>query len=117
MSFFRGRFLSFGYAILGIGTLVSSQVNAQLHLAATVGALLLGVWLKLTAVEWCVMSGTIVLVWVAEGLNTAVEFMADAAVPERHPLIKKAKDVAAGAVLLAAVNAVVIGGVLACAHR
>lgn len=45
-----------------------------------------------------------------KGLNTAIEFLTDAAVPDRHPLVGKAKDVAAGAVLIAAVNAVVFGG-------
>jgi diacylglycerol kinase (ATP) len=49
------------------------------------------------------------LVWVAEGLNTAFEFMCDVASPEFHPLVEKSKDVAAGAVLLSAVGAVIIG--------
>ena len=51
-------------------------------------------------------------VWSAEALNTALEFLADAAKPEYHPLVKKAKDVAAGAVLIAALGAAVIGALV-----
>lgn len=58
------------------------------------------------------ISFSIAGVWVAEALNTAIEFLADAAVPQRHPLVGKAKDVAAGGVLIAAVNAVVVGVVV-----
>ncbi len=57
-------------------------------------------------------SFAIALVWVTEALNTAIEFLADAAVPDPHSLIKHAKDVAAGAVLLASVAATVIGALV-----
>ena len=50
-----------------------------------------------------------VMVWAAEAANTALEFLADAVSPERHPLVGKAKDVAAGAVLIAAIGAAAIG--------
>jgi len=51
----------------------------------------------------------IVLVWVAEALNTAFEFLCDVASPEFHPIVKKSKDVAAGAVLFSALGAVIVG--------
>jgi diacylglycerol kinase len=51
-------------------------------------------------------------VWLAEGMNTALEYLADAAVPEHHPLIGKAKDVAAGAVLITAMFAFVMAGLI-----
>ena len=69
----------------------------------------LGAWLRLSAPEWCWISAAIGLVWVAEGLNTALETLADALRPERDPGVGLAKDVSAGAVLLAAITAAVIG--------
>jgi diacylglycerol kinase (ATP) len=59
--------------------------------------------------EWCWMTLAIIGVWLAEALNTAIEFLTDLVSPEFHPLAGKAKDVAAGAVLIAAIGAVVIG--------
>jgi len=61
------------------------------------------------AADWCLLVLAMVAVWTAEGLNTAFELLADAATPEHHPVVKRAKDVAAGAVLLAAIGAVAIG--------
>jgi diacylglycerol kinase (ATP) len=55
-------------------------------------------------------------VWTAEALNTAFEFLADAASPEFHPLVKHAKDVAAGAVLISAIGSVVIGTLILGPH-
>ncbi len=63
----------------------------------------------ISAVEWCLLVLTITAVWVAEALNTAFEFLADVASPEFHPLVKKAKDIAAGAVLISAIGAMAIG--------
>jgi diacylglycerol kinase len=62
--------------------------------------------------DWIVLVFAIALVWVAESLNTAIEFLADAAVPDHHALVKHAKDIAAAAVLLAAGAAVLIGVLL-----
>jgi diacylglycerol kinase (ATP) len=62
--------------------------------------------------EWADLVLAIVLVWVAETFNTGLEVMADGLVPERHPVIKISKDVAAAAVLMAAVGAVVVGAIL-----
>ncbi|MCX5834666.1 MAG: diacylglycerol kinase family protein [Deltaproteobacteria bacterium] len=104
-----GRLKSFGHAFSGIRTLIMSQPNARIHAAATVtvmaGAFLLG----LSRLEWCVIILTVAAVWTSEALNTALEYLADAASPEFHPLIKKAKDVAAGGVLLAALGSVIVG--------
>jgi len=63
---------------------------------------------RLSASEWCWMVIAIMAVWTAEALNTAFEFLADVASPEFHPLVEKAKDVAAGAVLISAGGSVVI---------
>ncbi len=64
---------------------------------------------QLSRTEWCIIVLAVVAVWTAEALNTAFEFLTDVASPEFHPLAGKAKDVAAGAVLLAAIGAVIIG--------
>jgi len=104
-----GRLRSFGYVFSGIRILIISQPNARIHAAATAivmaGAFLLG----LSWMEWCVIVLTVAAVWTAEALNTALEYLADAASPEFHPLVKKAKDVAAGGVLVTALGSVIVG--------
>jgi diacylglycerol kinase (ATP) len=100
---------SLGFAIEGIGTFFSTQYNAKLHLLATIGTLAAGLWLGLSALEWVLVTLTIGSVWAAEAFNTALEFLTDLASPEIHPLAKKVKDVAAGAVLLTSITAVVVG--------
>jgi diacylglycerol kinase (ATP) len=106
---FIERVRSFRYAIAGIGTMLRSQHNAWIHAAATAGACVAGFALEISRAEWCWVVSAVVAVWTAEALNTAFEFLADAATPEFHPLVKSAKDVAAAAVLIAAVGATIIG--------
>jgi diacylglycerol kinase (ATP) len=72
----------------------------------------LGAWLGLSRAEWCWIALAIALVWVAEGLNSALDSLADAVHPERDPRIGRAKDVAAGAVLVAAIASAVIGALI-----
>jgi diacylglycerol kinase (ATP) len=103
------RLRSFRHAMRGVRHTLVSQHNAWIHAVATVGACGLGLLLGLSALEWCAIVLAIVGVWTAESLNTAFEFLCDVASPEFHPLVEKAKDVAAGAVLIAAAGAVVIG--------
>jgi len=108
----RERVRSFGYAGRGVLVLVRSQHNAWIHLAFTVVVVGLGFGLGISALEWCAIAIAIGAVWAAEGFNTAIELLADASVPEHHPEVGRAKDVAAGAVLLAAVAAAVVGAVV-----
>lgn len=108
----RKRIASFGYAIEGLVVLLRTQANARIHALATVVVLALGAWCGLPRGEWALLCLAIAMVWVAEGLNTAVEFLADAAVPDPHSLIKHAKDVAAAAVLLSSIGAAAIGGLV-----
>jgi diacylglycerol kinase (ATP) len=68
-----------------------------------------GIWARLSRLEWCCILLAVVAVWAAEALNTAIEFVTDLASPEFSSLARKAKDVAAGAVLITAVGAVIIG--------
>ncbi len=103
-----GRIKSFRYAIQGIMLMVKSQHNAWLHATASILVMLVAAFFRLSAGEWCWMVIAIMTVWTAEALNTAFEFLADVASPEFHPLVAKAKDVAAGAVLISAGGSVVI---------
>ncbi len=103
-----GRIQSFRHAVDGIVLMLRSQHNAWLHAIASVTVLLGGAFCRLSAIEFCWLVIAIMAVWTAEALNTALEFLADVASPEFHPLAKKAKDVAAGAVLISAAGSVVI---------
>lgn len=105
----RIRLKSVGYAFTGIREMLRSQVNARIHLMFTFVVTMTGFFLDLNRNEWVLVIIAMMLVWAAEGMNTALEFLADAASPEHHPLVAKAKDVAAGAVLIAAIGSVVIG--------
>jgi len=105
---FRSRIQSFRHAINGIGLMLKSQHNAWIHATASVLILSIGGFLGLTPGEWCWLVIAIMSVWTAEALNTALEFLADVASAEFHPSIEKAKDVAAGAVLIAATGSTVI---------
>ncbi len=105
----RKRIESFRYALNGLKTLLVTQHNAWVHLVATVVVILLGAFLRIPCDDWIPLIIVITIVWVAEALNTAMEFLSDAAVPEIHPLIEKAKDVAAGAVFMSALSALIVG--------
>jgi diacylglycerol kinase (ATP) len=106
------RSRSFVYAARGIRTLLVSQHNAWIHAAATLAVALAGVTLHVGRLDWLVLVLATVSVWTAESLNTALEFLCDVASPEFHPLVEKAKDVAAGAVLFSALGAAVCGVVV-----
>ncbi len=103
------RMASFKHAFCGFVDLLRTQHNARIHALATVVVVALAAWLELKRPDWIALLAAIALVWVAEAFNTALEYLADAAVPEHHPLIGKAKDVAAAAVLLASLSAALIG--------
>lgn len=107
--FLAARLDSFRYAGNGIAVMLRSQHNAWLHALATIVVCGVAFYLQVSRDEWCCIVLTMVTVWTAEALNTALEFLANAVAPTPHPLIKKAKDVAAGAVLLAVAGAVIIG--------
>lgn len=106
---FINRIRSLTFALAGIWTLLKTQQNARIHAFATVMVIAAGFFLDISLKEWRWLVLAIMVVWIAEALNTAFEFLADVASPEFHPLVKQAKDVAAGAVLIAATGAVIIG--------
>ena len=92
--------------------MIKSQHNAWVHACATIGVISTGICLKVSHSEWCLLVLAIMAVWTAEALNTAFEFLADVASPDFHPLVKHSKDVAAGAVLISAIGAVIIGSLV-----
>jgi diacylglycerol kinase (ATP) len=105
----EGRLKSVRYAIHGIAMMLKSQHNAWLHAFASFCVLVTGGLMRLSSGEWCWIVLAIMAVWTAEALNTALEFLADASSPQFHPLVKHAKDVAAGGVLISAIGSICIG--------
>jgi diacylglycerol kinase len=109
---FTGRIRSVRCAVAGVRVMLASQHNAWIHAAATVLVLAAGLHFRLGRDEWCWVVLAVVSVWTAEALNTAFEFLTDVASPAFHPLAAKAKDVAAGAVLITAVGSVAVGALV-----
>jgi diacylglycerol kinase (ATP) len=106
---FSGRLRSVRFACRGIRTMLLSQHNAWIHAFATVAVCAIGAGLRISRFEWCAIVIAIVAVWTAEALNTALELLCDVASPAFHPMVEKAKDVAAGGVLISAIGAMAIG--------
>jgi len=103
------RLRSFRYASSGLAFMLRTQHNARLHLAATLGVVAAGLTLRVSAGDWRWLTVAIALVWVAEALNTAFEYLCDVVSPEFHASVEKAKDIGAGAVLICAAAAVALG--------
>jgi diacylglycerol kinase (ATP) len=113
---FTGRIRSFRHAIIGIIRMIHCQHNAWIHVVVTAIVLAASFLFQVSVADWCWIILAISIVWTAEALNTAFEFLADAASPEFHPLVRDAKDVAAGAVLITAIAATVIGAIIFWPH-
>lgn len=106
----RSAFLrSFVYAWQGLVYAIRTQRNARVHAAIGTAAIVLGLVLHISPVEFAMVFVAITLVFIAEMFNTVAEACVDLATTEYHPLAKIAKDVAAGAVLLNAILSVIIG--------
>ena len=108
-AFIRERIHSFRPAFSGWAYVLRSQQNAWLHAVASVAVFALSAWLGIGRLEWALVIVAVAFVWIAEFLNTALEAVVDLASPDRHPLAQVGKDSGAAAVLIAALNAVVIG--------
>jgi diacylglycerol kinase len=100
--------LGFRYAFWGIASLWRDQLNIRVHAVATVLVIVVGLILDVSRIDWIALVLAAGLVWTAEALNTAIEHLADAVHPDNHPLVGKAKDVGAAAVLLAAIAAFIV---------
>lgn len=103
------RLKSFGYAFQGIKVVISSEVNMQIHLAISVLVVISGFWFNISSTEWMACLLCMAIVFGLEMMNTALETVVDLVSPEAHPLAGRAKDIAAGAVLLAAIISVIVG--------
>jgi len=106
----KARLHSMRFAFNGLKILWSEQHNARVHCAATVVVLLLALLLRMPLSQWAILLLLIAIVWVAEALNSAVEYLCDKVTLDHDPLIGKAKDVAAAGVFVASVAAA-LGGV------
>ena len=105
----RGKMLAFRYAWQGISYMLRTQPNAWFQIAVWVVVTAAGLAFGLSAGEWCAAVLAMAGVWIAEALNTAIEAVVDLASPQRHPLAGRAKDVAAGAVVVAVAASALIG--------
>jgi diacylglycerol kinase (ATP) len=103
---------SFGYAFEGLAALVRTQPNFRIHVALAGVAFVLGIGLHLSAPEFVLLVLTAALVLVMEALNTSLEALCDLVSPTYHPLVKRAKDVSAAAVLIAALAAIGVAALL-----
>jgi diacylglycerol kinase len=112
----RRRFRSFGYAFHGAKTLLVTQHNAWIHAVATVVVIIAGNVCSVSKSEWMLLVFAIALVWLAEAMNTAIDFLADEVSEEKRERIGKTKDIAAFGVLVSAVAAVIIGGIVFLPH-
>jgi diacylglycerol kinase len=108
----RRRAISFVHAGRGIVLLWLTQENFRIHLAAGIGAIVLGVCLGISTIEWLVVVMAITMVTAAEAFNTALEKMVDLSQPDRHPAARDAKDLSAAAVLLVSIGALIVGIVI-----
>ncbi|TLM61159.1 MAG: phosphatase PAP2 family protein [Deltaproteobacteria bacterium] len=105
----RGFVGSLNCAIEGVLWAAKTQRHMLVHLLAAVAVLLLALTLRLTLLEFALLALAIILVLFAELVNTALEVVVDLVSPDYHPLARRAKDVAAGAVLVASIGAVIMG--------
>jgi len=104
----RSRIKSFRYAIAGIIIFVRQEHNARIHAVATVAVIIAGIVFHVSYAEAATLTVVTGVVWITEMLNTCLERMADIVHPEIHPTIRFIKDLAAGAVLVAAITEVVV---------
>lgn len=103
------RIISFKFAFKGITWLIRTQHNMWIHLLATAIVVTAGFYFSVTKIEWILLAITIGMVLSAEAFNTAIELLVDKISPEFNLLAGRIKDVAAGAVLITASIAVIVG--------
>lgn len=105
----RGQIQSFRVAFEGIGRAFKNEAHMKVHLVFAVAALAACWLLQVESWGWCLVIICIACVFAAEVLNTALETLCDKVCPEDDPLIKTAKDAAAGAVLILSICSIVVG--------
>jgi len=108
-SFVKGRIKSLKYALIGAYKLITTEHSIMVQLSIGVLVSVLGFIFDITKTEWMLQTLAVGIVLAIEGLNTAVEKIADFIHPDHHEKIGFIKDIAAGAVTFAAISAVIIG--------
>ncbi|WP_308756804.1 diacylglycerol kinase family protein [uncultured Bacteroides sp.] len=106
---FKKQLRSFGYAWKGIRSCVGKEQNLSFHLIVTAAVVVAGFTWEITRTEWIAVILCIGAVIAAELFNTAIERLVDLVSPQRHPLAGQVKDIAAGAVLVCAIAAIIVG--------
>ena len=112
MNELQKRIKSFGYAFKGIASLVKKEHNAWIHCMAIAVVTLAGFYFGITPTEWCIVVICFGVVLAAEGFNTAIERLVNLVSPGFHPTAGDVKDVAAGAVLICAIAAAIVGTII-----
>ena len=112
MNELKKRIKSFVYAFQGIKSLLKSEHNAWIHCTAIVVVTFAGFHFGITKTEWCIVLLCFGMVLAAEGFNTAIERLVNLVSPNFHPIAGDVKDVAAGAVLICAIFAAIIGAII-----
>ncbi|MBR6433364.1 MAG: diacylglycerol kinase family protein [Bacteroides sp.] len=105
----KKQLYGFGYAWKGIRCCIGKEQNLSFHLIAAIIVVIAGFILSITKIEWTIVILCIGVVIAAELFNTAIERLVDLVSPQQHPIAGKVKDIAAGAVLVCAVTAAIIG--------
>ncbi|WP_462253932.1 diacylglycerol kinase family protein [Ferruginibacter sp.] len=105
-------FKSFAFAFNGIKICFTSETNFKIHVVLAAVAILMGMVFNISTTEWGVIFLCIAFVISMEMINTAIEKLCDEVTKDIHPVIKKVKDIAAGAVLVAAGSSFVIGSII-----
>ncbi|MCY1127734.1 diacylglycerol kinase family protein [Frigidibacter sp. RF13] len=106
--FLRDRLRSVGFALAGLAFVLRTQHNAWVHLMAAAVVVILGFFVGLDRADWLWIVTAIALVWFAEVMNTGFEYLCDVVQPGFSDVVRKAKDIAAGAVLITSVYAVIV---------
>lgn len=109
---FRDRLKSFVYAWEGIKAVLRTEHNTWIHLGLTILSIVLGFVMLISRVEFLALIVVIAMVWVTELFNTCIEKIMDLVSIEKHPRVKIIKDIAAAAVLVAAIAAIVTGAII-----
>lgn len=111
-SFLINRLKSVGYAFKGMVLLIKTESSIKIQVVIAVVMTIAGFYFEISKTEWIAQIAMIGLIMSIEGMNTAVEYISDFIHPDHHPKIGLIKDVAAGAVFIAAITAVIIGGII-----
>ena len=105
----KKRLKSFQYDINGLKVLVRNEHNSRIHTVAMIGAIILGIILKISNIEWIAIVIVIGFVFSIEIINSAIEYLADFVSPDYNEIIKIVKDLSAAAVLISSIVSLIVG--------